>query len=436
MAELARPQLTFPGGCPDPGERVVELPTPLPEIGVEFDWDLRDFESFRDAMLEDLAIRYPERKRWTQADLEVVLLEVLAAVTDQFSDMSDRVAAESYLQTARRPESVYNWLRFIGMDVQEFHPNPKDKLTTKKNKLELIIEKIEASEAAESQRAKDEIKHLKINLEEIDKVLGSKKGLENELFRMWQENPYVMDEERRKGPATVHTQKRMSSLADYAVALEEHPLVERAYVRRQWSGSWPVVWVMVSLWNNQELDESLYKKNEFQLPEIRKTATEDFHSKRGLRKPEWTEDETLRDILRSYIKKYRSIGQEVFLEDIRPVGIDISLCLQVGVNYYQSEIKREALRVLGRGPGGFFEPGRLKVGEDLHMSDFYERLMNLDGVEHVEVKTFKKVGSLYTNHAEQGMIVLNDNELAVCDNDSFNRKHGLLMIQVYGGRNG
>ena len=92
--------------------------------------------------------------------------------------------------------------------------------------------------------------------------------------------------------------------------------------------------------------------------------------------------------------------------------------------------------MLGRGPGGFFEPGRLKVGEDLHMSDFYERLMNLDGIENVEVITFKKVGSLYLNRADSGLIVMKAKELAVCDNDSFKRERGMFRFKFEGGRRG
>ena len=63
MAELDRPELIFDRGCPDPGTRSVELPAPLPEIGDDFDWSLRDYDGFRDAMLEELQVRFPERRR-------------------------------------------------------------------------------------------------------------------------------------------------------------------------------------------------------------------------------------------------------------------------------------------------------------------------------------------------------------------------------------
>src|SRR5262249_32701696 len=84
---------------------------PLPNVGDDFDWLTRDYDGFRLFMMEELAARMPERARWTPADLEVVLVEALAAVLDQLSDRADRVAAEAYLETARRPESVRRWRR-------------------------------------------------------------------------------------------------------------------------------------------------------------------------------------------------------------------------------------------------------------------------------------------------------------------------------------
>jgi hypothetical protein len=117
MAENPQTTLTFNGGCPDCAERQVQLPPALPEVGDDFDWLVRDYDSFRRFMLEELAARFPERTRWTPADMEVVLVEVLAALLDQLSDMLDRVATESYLETARRPETVRRLLALIGFDA-------------------------------------------------------------------------------------------------------------------------------------------------------------------------------------------------------------------------------------------------------------------------------------------------------------------------------
>src|SRR5215813_7369074 len=103
MAELPPPVLTFADSCRQCAVREVALPAPLPPLADEFDWLVRDFEGFRRFMLEDLAARFPERTRWTAADLEVVIVEAFAAALDQLSDMLDRVSAEAALETARRP---------------------------------------------------------------------------------------------------------------------------------------------------------------------------------------------------------------------------------------------------------------------------------------------------------------------------------------------
>jgi hypothetical protein len=110
-------KLRFGGSCPDCGVREVHLPAALPELGDDFDWRVRDYDGFRMFMMEELSARFPERTRWTPADLEVVLVEVFATILDQLSDMLDRVATEAFLESARRPETVRQLLNFIGYDA-------------------------------------------------------------------------------------------------------------------------------------------------------------------------------------------------------------------------------------------------------------------------------------------------------------------------------
>lgn len=400
MAELAPPPLVFDGGCPDPGARRVELPRPLPDIGDDFDWRLGDFDSYRDAILGELARRYPERRAWAAADLEVVLVEALAAVLDQLSDTADRVAAESYLETARRPETLLRMLKFIGLEVDELLAQATPG------------EEVPPNETEEQRTVR--------------------------LLELWRRNPPMMDAARRAGPATIRRQRRMASLRDYAVRLEEHPLVLRAQADWRWGGSWAEVAVTVSLWNDLALDDSVTVEKDGR-PLISSVARRDidrFHTERGLAKPAWEADVALEDLLTEYVRNYRSVGQEVFLFDVSPLGVDLAFCLSLQGNYFQSEVEREAHRVLGRGPGGFFEPGRLRFGEDLHISDFYQRLMSLDGVRTVDVEKFKRVGNGFDQVAPRGRIALAPHEVAVCDNDYFARDRGTLSFRIRGGRRG
>lgn len=386
MAELPRPHLHFDRSCRTCAVREVQLPPPLPHIGDDFDWLVRDYDGFRRFMMEDLAARFPERTRWTSADLEVVLVEAFATVLDQLSDMLDRVAAEATLETARRPQSVRQLLRLIGYDAVH-------------------------SEGAESEQALDEL---------------------------WQREPQRMDAVRREGPRTVHAQRRMVSLQDYAVRLEEHPLVERAHAAIGWGGAWPVVHVALMLSHNARLSD-----NPFAPPltpeaiEELKASFNRFHREHGLPTLDaFAGTPSTCVLLQPYVEALRMLGQEVRLQDAEPIGIELALSIRVRPNYFQSEVRRDAERVLGRGSGGFFLPGRLRFGEDLHVADIVQALMALDGVENVCVNRFKRLGLQFPDESARGVIVLSGLEIAVCDNDPDNPERGYMRFTLHGGRAG
>ncbi len=376
MAELARPQLTWPADPEgtDPGVRVVELPVPLPKVGDDFDWQQRDFDSFRGAMWRELQDRFPERTRWTTGDVETVLIDVLAMALDQLSDMADRVSTEAYLVTARRVESVLGWLHFIGYD-----PTSERGLTV------------------------------------------------DQLLEMYRNKPHQLELDRQRGPASIRTQRRMVSLADYGARIEDHPLVERAYSQQRWNGSWFELTVTVSLAEGRMLDTEL-----LQLSDRERTEVEGFHKKWGLRKlvPDWTQVETTRRLVTEYLKAFRMVGHMVELADIVQVGLVIELCIHLEDHYFHSEVRREVERVLGHGPTGFFRPGRLAAGQDIQKGDLYGALMPLDGIRSVDVLQFRKQPESPGEEIPD-RIVLDRDELAVIRDQC-----GELIVHLQGGRRG
>jgi len=392
MADNPKTRLSFEGRCPDCAERQIDLPPPLPVVGDDFDWMVRDFDSFRRFMLEELAARFPERTRWTPADMEVVLLEVLAAVLDQLSDMADRVAAEAFLETARRPESVRRLLGLIGYD---------------------------AATAA--------------GLVDDSSDMENGETREEKLERLWRQNRVLMDMARQEGPRAIHTQRRMVTVEDYANRLKEHPLVLRAHAWSEWSGSWTTIRVAVVLWNDSLLDQ-----DELDYPIELQGMVNNFHFKQGLWPLVWEPESppTIRTALRSCLDAYRMLGQEVVLEDVLPVGIKMSLSIRVADNFFRSEVRHAVQDALGTGPGGFFEPGRLGFGEDLFAGDIFQVVMSLDGVKNVCLNRFKRFGDHYPDQADTGQIVLEELEIAVCNNDPANPERGFYNLSLHGGRKG
>jgi hypothetical protein len=388
VADLDRPRLVFDGGCPDGGRREVKLPQPLPAVGDDFDWRTRDFDGFRMHMLEDLAARFPERARWTRADVEVVIVEALAAALDQLSDMTDRVFAEAYLETARRPESVLRLLGLLGHDPSAGPGDP-----------------------AENRQA---------------------------LIEAWANDPAAMESERREGRRRIGEQQRMVTLEDFAARLQEHPIVERAHAYRIWSGAWWIIRVVVSLFEDSPLDNDEDDRFAFS-PDLR-GRVDAFHASRGLPPVAWglegAPQPSARAVLQPYLDAYRMLGQPAELQGVIPVGIVMQICLRLDEDYFKSEIERAVRTVLGRGPGQFFEPGRLKFGESLFASDIFQALGDVEGVVDVSLTQFKRLGERFSDQSSSGLIPLSGLEIARCDNDPANPRFGSFRLTLHGGRGG
>jgi hypothetical protein len=105
------------GPAPAGSEPAVEQPP--------IDYLAKDFASFRQALSDFSALRYPAWVERSEADLGVVLLEALAAVADELSYYQDRVLAESALPTATQRLSVVRHARLV-----DYEPAPATVATT------------------------------------------------------------------------------------------------------------------------------------------------------------------------------------------------------------------------------------------------------------------------------------------------------------------
>lgn len=397
MADSPQIELRFQGSCPDCGVREVYLPASLPAAGDDFDWRVRDYDGFRMFMLEELAARFPERRRWTPADLEVVLVEVMATILDQLSDMLDRVAAEAFLESARRPQTVRRLLKFIGYD------------------------------AVAGAKSKDQLS---------GDLQGDAAAVALEDY--WRSHPHAMEQAKRAGPWDIHTQKRMVTTEDYALRLREHPLVVGAHAWTEWSGSWFTMHLAVIAWGNMKLDSVPEGATRVEFRRGLKDKVVNFHEAVGLTPPnlESSPLPSVRMILWPYIDAFRMAGQEVLLQDPVYIGLYMSISVKVGPNHFQSEIRHAIAQALGHGPEGFFMPGKLGFGEDLYASDVIEVLMAQDGIENVCLNRFKRIGSQYPDCTEAGFISLDGLEVATCHNDAGDPSSGFYRLKLHGGRRG
>lgn len=86
-----------------------ELPPPPPVI----DYLAKDYGSFRQLMLDRLAVTLPKWQERNPADVGLLLIELMAYRGDQLSYFQDAVATEAYLGTARKRISVRRHARLL-----------------------------------------------------------------------------------------------------------------------------------------------------------------------------------------------------------------------------------------------------------------------------------------------------------------------------------
>ncbi|MDT8321054.1 MAG: putative baseplate assembly protein, partial [Xanthomonadales bacterium] len=94
--------------CPEPARQEPDL-----------NYLARDYASFRQLLLDRLALVMPDWKERHVPDMGVALVEILAYVGDHLSYYQDAVATEAYLETARLRTSVRRHARLVDYPMHE-----------------------------------------------------------------------------------------------------------------------------------------------------------------------------------------------------------------------------------------------------------------------------------------------------------------------------
>jgi hypothetical protein len=119
------PQLTsvdfsFKAGCPSPADCQTRSCCPAsPVAAPDIHYLARDYDGFRQAMLDRMAALVPS---WTEAhaaDPGITLVEALAFAADRISYLQDAVNTEAYIGTARSRISLRRHARLVDYRVQE-----------------------------------------------------------------------------------------------------------------------------------------------------------------------------------------------------------------------------------------------------------------------------------------------------------------------------
>lgn len=112
---FAEVDLNFKANCPSDLDCKPAAHDCPPPDGVDFpvDYQARDFWSFRRALLELATARYPEWQDRLEADVGVMLAELMSALGDELAYYQDRGAREAHLETATQRRSVRRLARLV-----------------------------------------------------------------------------------------------------------------------------------------------------------------------------------------------------------------------------------------------------------------------------------------------------------------------------------
>lgn len=114
---------SFKQACPTGLDCATELQCPDEPIkNVNIDYLARDFWSFRSALIDYTSQYYPEWEEKIEADQAMMILEIMAALGDEFAYTQDRYALEAYLSTATQTQNVINHARLVDYEVDRGQP--------------------------------------------------------------------------------------------------------------------------------------------------------------------------------------------------------------------------------------------------------------------------------------------------------------------------
>ncbi|PMR66871.1 putative baseplate assembly protein [Halomonas heilongjiangensis] len=210
-------------------------------------------------------------------------------------------------------------------------------------------------------------------------------------------------EVRRRAPHAFRTQERAVTPADYAEVTERLDGVQRAAAGLRWTGSWHTLFATVDREGGDPVDVDF-------------AATAIAH-----------------------LDHYRMAGHDLRINDPLHVSLEIDLLVCVDAGYFRSDVRRGLLDVLGShtradGTRGLFHPDNFSFAQTVFLSPLYAAARRVPGVASVQVTRFHRQGQEDPKPLADGFLPLGRLEIARLDNDPNFPEHGVLRLDLHGGK--
>lgn len=96
-----------------------DKPMPAAPPQPEIDYLAKDFDSFKHTLICAMQARVPDWAPTSEADLDQVLIDLIAADADELSDFQDRAMNEAYLASARKRVSLARHARLMDYHIHQ-----------------------------------------------------------------------------------------------------------------------------------------------------------------------------------------------------------------------------------------------------------------------------------------------------------------------------
>jgi hypothetical protein len=239
--------------------------------------------------------------------------------------------------------------------------------------------------------------------------LGGITAVTNPLPATGGTDPEPLDQVRLYAPQAFRTQERAITAADYGVAAQRHPEVQRAAATRRWTGSWYTMFVTVDRLRGLPVDAAFEAD------------------------------------MRAHLEHFRLAGHDVEIDAPRFVPLDIALTVCVAPGFYRSVVKLALLERfssvdLPSGQRGFFHPDNFTFGQPVYLSQIIAAAMAVQGVYWVDVddtpprtNRFQRWGQVARGEIAAGRISMGRLEIARLDNDLNRAENGRIDFLMQGG---
>ncbi len=242
----------------------------------------------------------------------------------------------------------------------------------------------------------DSIAHIVTDVKGIEEVrnpLPAKGGIDQE----------SIEHVRQSAPWAFRTQERAVTPEDYAEVAQRHNEVQRAVATFRWTGSWHTVFLTIDRRGGLRVDEAFEKK------------------------------------IRNHMEKYRMSGYDLEVDGPLFVSLEIDMNICVKPDHFRSDVKEALFQVLSNstlpdGRRGIFHPDNFTFGQTVYVSPIIAAAQAVDGVDSVKIIKFQKQGIESNEALDAGKLILGRLEIARLDNDPNYPEHGVLNINVEGGK--